>query len=199
MEVPISSQSSIILTLSLFKHLQRTKIDGNNLSGKISEDFCLVNGLEFLRLNGNSVELPACLPKLSKLQELDYRNNNFSGLLPSGFSAIPSLKSLLLSDNDFAGSIDALFSNAFGSEVFFPKLKTLNLANNDLSGEIPESILRRLPSLDVLLMHGNPQISGSLDEMCKGDKLSEIDVDCNQVSCRCCTLGQNCPSSPLAV
>jgi len=173
--------------------------DVNNLSGKIPEDFCLLSDLEFLRLDGNMVQLPSCLGKLSELRELDYRNNKFAGELPGGLYAIPSLRTLLLSNNEFVGSIDALFANAKSNEAFFPNLRNLNLSNNNLSGEIPESVLRRLPTLDVLLMHGNPQLSGSLDEMCKGDELSSIDVDCDQVSCRCCTLGQNCPSSPLSV
>lgn len=174
-------------------------LDRNNLNGKLSEDFCLMNGLTFLRISENVVELPRCLPKLSQLHELDFRRNGFVGGLPFGLYSMPSLKSLELSDNDFSGSIDTLFANAMSNEPFFPNLRTLNLANNNLSGEIPEGVLRRLPSLDELLLHGNPQLSGSLNEMCKGDRFSQIDADCDVVSCRCCTSGENCPSSPLSV
>lgn len=174
-------------------------LDGNDLQGKIPEDFCLMDTLNFVRLRGNMVGLPTCLPTLSELSAIDFRNNGFVGALPSNLYTMPSLTSLQLSDNEFAGSIDTLFPIAGGGGLMFPKLRELNLANNDLSGEIPDSILRRLPNLDVLILHGNPQLTGSLNEMCKGDELSEIDADCDMVLCRCCSSGNNCPSSALAV
>jgi len=158
-----------------------------------------MNGLKLLGLVGNTVELPSCLSKLSELIELDYRGNDYRGGLPRDLHAMPSLKYLRLSDNEFVGSIDALFPEAKGKNSIFPTLETLDLANNNLSGEIPESALRRLPSLDNLYLHGNPQLSGSLSEMCKGDDMSRIDADCDMVSCKCCTSGENCPSSLLPV
>lgn len=174
-------------------------LDGNNLDGKIPEDFCLMNRLKFLRLSGNKVKPPSCFSRLSELQELDFRSNDYAGELPIGLYAIISLTSLELSDNEFVGSIDVLFPEVKSSGPIFPNLLTLNLANNNLSGEIPESSLRRLRSLDKLILNGNPQLSGSLNEMCKGDDISEIDADCDNVSCKCCTKGKNCPSSMLPV
>jgi len=174
-------------------------LDGNNLQGKIPEDFCLLSGLEFVRFSGNESILPACLSKLSKLKEIDYRYNSYSGKMPSDLYALPSLLSLHLSDNQFVGSIDALFPKAKGTGLAFPKLKTLNLANNNLSGEIPDSALRRLPSLSTLILCGNPLLTGSVNEMCKGDDIGLIDVDYDIISCKCCSSGGSCPSSPLPV
>mmetsp|Transcript_17965 Transcript_17965/g.37033 ORF Transcript_17965/g.37033 Transcript_17965/m.37033 type:complete len:372 (-) Transcript_17965:1495-2610(-) len=174
-------------------------LEGNNLQGKIAEDFCLMSGLNFVRLSSNMVGLPSCLSKLSQLRELDFRRNGFVGGLPSNLYTIPSLTSLQLSDNEFVGSIDTLFPIAGSGGAIFPNLRDLDLSNNDLSGKIPESVLRRLPSLDTLILHGNLQLSGSLNEMCKGDKLSEIDADCDVVFCRCCVSGKSCPSSSLGI
>merc|ERR1712166_934502 len=86
-----------------------------------------------------------------------------------------SLTYLQLSDNVFTGSLDALFPADASDQPIFPNLTTLNLANNDLSGQIPESRLRRMPNLKQLILHGNPDLSGSLNEMCKGNVISQID------------------------
>lgn len=145
------------------------------------------------------VEIPSCLPKLSELNELDLRGNDYVGELPSNLYAMPSLTSLQLSDNEFEGSIDRLFPKAKSNDPIFPNLRTLNLANNNLSGKIPENTLRKLPNLEALILNGNKQLSGSLNEMCKGDELSRIDADCDVVSCKCCTSGESCPSSPAPV
>ena len=174
-------------------------LDGNNLQGKIPEDFCLLSGLEFVRFSGNEVLLPACLSQLSKLQEIDFRFNDYAGKLPDDLHALPSLISLQLSDNQFVGSINTLFPKTRDTGLLFPKLKTLNLANNNLSGEIPDSLLRRLPSLYTLILCGNPLLTGSVNEMCKGDDIGLIDVDYDIILCKCCSSGGSCPSSPLPV
>jgi Leucine-rich repeat (LRR) protein len=158
-----------------------------------------MNRLKFVRLSGNKVKPPSCFSRLSELQELDFRSNDYAGELPNGLYALPSLTSLELSGNEFVGSIDMLFPEVKSNGPIFPNLRTLNLANNNLSGEIPENALRRLRSLDNLILNGNPQLSGSLNEMCKGDDISQIDADCDKVSCKCCTMGKNCPSSLLPV
>lgn len=169
--------------------------DRNNLYGEISEDFCLMNNLKKIRLSDNEVKLPSCFSKLSNLEELDYRGNNYDGELPNDLHSMSSLTYLQLSDNVFTGSLDALFPADASDQPIFPNLTTLNLANNDLSGQIPESRLRRMPNLKQLILHGNPDLSGSLNEMCKGNVISQIDVDCDNISCRCCQSGNNCPSS----
>ena len=155
-----------------------------------------MKGLKNLKLSGNQMELPSCFSKLSNLEELDFRENSFAGELPFQLYSIPSLISLNLSDNEFVGSIDLLFPELSTSgEPIFPSLTTLNLANNDLSGEVPENMLRRMSTLNTLVLHGNPKLAGSLNEICKGDGIANIDADCSMVSCKCCTIGTNCPSS----
>jgi len=186
----VACQDSLVIGISL---------DGNNLLGKIPEDFCLMSSLKFVRLSGNRAQLPSCFSRLSELQELDFERNTYAGELPSDLYAIPSLTSLKLSYNEFVGSIETLVPHAWRNEPIFPELRTLNLANNNLSGDIPESVLRRLRSLDKLILHGNPNLSGSLNEMCKGDGISQIDADCDRVLCKCCTSGEKCPSSLLSV
>jgi hypothetical protein len=154
-----------------------------------------MNNLKKIRLSDNEVKLPSCFSKLSNLEELDYRGNNYGGELPNDLHSMSSLTYLQLSDNVFTGSLDALFPADASDQPIFPNLITLNLANNDLSGQIPEGRLRRMPNLKQLILHGNPDLSGSLNEMCKGNVISQIDVDCDTISCKCCQSGNNCPSS----
>jgi len=176
-------------------------LDRNNLHGKIPEDFCLMSALRNLRLSGNELELPSCFSRLSNLQELDLRGNGLAGELPSDLYSLSSLSSLELAENDFAGSIDVLFPeiSAFASEQstssIFSNLKTLNLANNNLTGEVPENLLRRMPNLDTLSLDGNPDLTGSLNEVCKGDFINQINANCSSIECKCCTSGTDCDIS----
>mmetsp|Transcript_16842 Transcript_16842/g.38612 ORF Transcript_16842/g.38612 Transcript_16842/m.38612 type:complete len:412 (-) Transcript_16842:192-1427(-) len=170
-------------------------LDGNNLHGKVPEDFCLIRRLKTLRLGGNKVELPSCVSNLSALEELDFKGNSFAGRVPVNLYSMGSIMFLDLSDNEFSGSMDSLFPELSTSyETVFPKLSTLNLSNNKFSGEIPQNMLRRMTNLDSLVLSGNPTLTGSLNEICKGDSISKIDADC-KVACKCCTSGNKCPSS----
>eukprot|EP00536_Pseudo-nitzschia_multiseries_P003975 jgi/Psemu1/237147/estExt_Genewise1.C_630099 len=170
-------------------------LDGNNLHGKIPEDFCLMGGMKTLRLGGNKVELPSCVSNLASLEELNFKGNGFSGKLPMDLHSMQSITVLDLSDNDFAGSIDSLFPELSTSfQPVFPKLNTLNLSNNKLHGKIPQNMLRRMTHLDTLVLSGNPKLTGSLNEICKGGGMSKIEADCQKVSCKCCTSGNKCPS-----
>ena len=83
--------------------------DRNNLYGSIPEDFCLLKDLKVSKLSGNRVTLPSCAFKLSQLEMLDLRGNDYAGRLPSDLHSMPALKHLELSENKFTGPVDALF------------------------------------------------------------------------------------------
>lgn len=198
---PITHQFLFCRLTQCFYILHIANTDRNNLHGKIPEDFCLMSDLRNLRLSGNELELPSCFSRLSNLEELDLRGNSIAGELPSDLYSLSSLSCLELAENDFAGSIDVLFPeiSAFASEesssFIFPNLKTLNLANNNLSGEVPENLLRRMPNLDTLSLDGNPDLTGSLNEVCKGDIINQINANCSSIECKCCTSGTDCDIS----
>mmetsp|Transcript_28953 Transcript_28953/g.48193 ORF Transcript_28953/g.48193 Transcript_28953/m.48193 type:complete len:468 (+) Transcript_28953:205-1608(+) len=182
----ISCQDSIVTAIDL---------DENNVHGQIPEDFCLLTRVRSLVLSGNTqLQLPYCISELPSLEQLDLKGNGYSGRLPDAYHSMTSLKQLSLADNDFTGSLVELFPEPSNGRVVFPSLTTLDLANNDLSGEIPENALRRLRDLVSLKLSGNPNLTGSLNEACKGS-LTYAEVDCTNVSCRCCQSGTNCPSS----
>ncbi|KAL0874199.1 hypothetical protein Bca101_023904 [Brassica carinata] len=80
-------------------------------------------------------------------------DNQFSGEIPTTICELVSLDKLILSNNNFSGSIPRCFEN------FNTKLSILHLQNNSLSGKFPEeSVSVGLVSLDV----GRNKLSGEL-------------------------------------
>lgn len=80
------------------------------------------------------------------------------------------------SDNGLAGVIPP--------EVYLAeKLETFVITDNKLEGTIPET-MSQLTNLSVLDLHGN-DLTGSISlELCG---VEELVVDCEEVSCACCT------------
>ncbi len=160
----------------------------------IPADFCLLAYLESIALSENAgILLPECISQLRFLNGLYLNGNGYEGKLPNNLHQIQSLNYLELSDNAFTGTLQALFPNNVHNEIGFPYLKTLSLRNNDLSGDIPESSFRLMRNLEMLSLSGNPKLSGTLNEICKGTSLHG-DADCDRISCRCCLTGTSCPS-----
>ncbi|CAL9027777.1 unnamed protein product [Prunus brigantina] len=149
----------------------RVKVYDNGLSGNIPSGMWTAPNLDqVLSNNFLTGELPE---KLSRnLTRLEIRNNRFSGHIPTGVSswnlkvfdagnnlfngtipqeltALPSLMSLSLEQNQLTGFLP--------SEIIsWNSLNTLNFSRNQLSGPIPagRSLLSVLTALDLLkLMH----------------------------------------------
>jgi hypothetical protein len=78
---------------------------------------------------------------------LDLSSNGLTGDLPESFSALSSLNSLYLQNNQFTGSINVL--------ALLP-LQTLNIANNHFTGWIPN----QLKKINSLTTDGNSWNSG---------------------------------------
>lgn len=81
-------------------------------------------------------------------------NNQFSGEIPTTICQLVSLETLVLSNNNFSGSMPQC------SEKFGTKLTLLHLQNNNLCGNIPDEFVSSvgLTSLDV----SQNQLSGEL-------------------------------------
>ncbi|CAH2064517.1 unnamed protein product [Thlaspi arvense] len=86
---------------------------------------------------------PETLSRLDQLRVLSLENNSLSGSIPD-LSPLVSLRSLILSRNDFSGTISP-------SILSLRRLTVLDLSYNSFSGSIPSDInsLSRLSSLNL--------------------------------------------------
>ena len=82
-----------------------------------------------------------------RVTELDLRDNQLSGSIPSELGNLDNLQALGLHDNQLSGSIPSELGN-------LDNLQALGLHDNQLSGSIP-SELGNLDNLERLGLHGN--------------------------------------------
>jgi len=101
---------------------------------------------------------------------LDLHKNQFYGEIPEDIGSLPSLQSLILSENCLSGWIPDTVSG-------LKALTTLNLSYNQISGEIPVSI-GKISTLQSLSFAGN-QISGWIPDSLLGLQ-SLITLDLSQ-------------------
>ncbi|CAA0395133.1 unnamed protein product [Arabidopsis thaliana] len=100
-------------------------------------------------------------------------DNRFSGEIPKTICKLVSLDTLVLSNNNFNGSIPRCF------EKFNTTLSVLHLRNNNFSGEFPEeSISDHLRSLDV----GRNRLTGELPKsLINCTRLEFLNVEDNMI------------------
>ncbi|XP_030469836.1 pollen receptor-like kinase 3 [Syzygium oleosum] len=111
------------------------------------------------------------LQNLPGLRTLSFTNNFFEGPMPE-FYRLGTIKSLLLSRNQFSGEIPSDFFQRMAS------LKKIWLANNNFSGNIPESLMQ-LSNLMELHLEGN-EFSGRIPVI-KHEKLISLDLSDNKL------------------
>lgn len=92
--------------------LESIRLDGNNLEGKIPEQWCNFgrNGLKDLILSNNKLtgSLPKCLSRLSGLEDFSVMHNAMTGTIPAEiFDNLLNLKTLHLAGNQFRQPIPA--------------------------------------------------------------------------------------------
>ncbi|GKV22029.1 hypothetical protein SLEP1_g31932 [Rubroshorea leprosula] len=160
--------SPIDSSLSKLQSLSAIRLDGNNLSGQFPEKI-FQNKFwgDFTRIYwkpGEAVMDRACkLPFywinsrsdgkspttcLSKLVSINLRDNALSGALPPALFGIPSLRSLVLSQNQFTGGLHE------PPELASSSLLSLELDSNMLDGPFPMFVFK-LQSLQVLILAFN--------------------------------------------
>lgn len=130
---------------------------------------------------------PNTLSRLSALQVLSLRSNNFSGSFPAGLSHLKNLSSLYLQFNQFSGPLPDL--SAWNS------LTVLDLSNNGFDGSIPPSILglTRLTSLNL----SNNSLSGEIPDL-NISSLQELNLANNRLTGLLPTPLQRFPSAAFA-
>ena len=136
--------------------------------------------------NGNNLDgtLPLELGLLQEMQRFIVDNNRISGSFPTEFSQLTNMQRLIVSSNAMSGTIADDFLINSGST-----LQILRLDGNDFSGEIPSAALDEYSVATALTFEDN-SFTGSISATtCArvGNGLQELTVDCNEVSCDCCT------------
>jgi hypothetical protein len=108
------------------------RLPGKSLYGSIAEGTLgKIDSLQVLSLRSNRLRsFPSDLSNCTSLRELYLNNNEFSGPLPSNFTAWPLLRKIDLSSNSFNGSIPPSLNDS-------TNLRYLRLQDNNLTGSIP--------------------------------------------------------------
>uniref|UniRef100_A0A2N9GI41 non-specific serine/threonine protein kinase n=1 Tax=Fagus sylvatica TaxID=28930 RepID=A0A2N9GI41_FAGSY len=169
--------------------LKRVRLEGNQLTGNISEAFGIHPSLYYIELSDNNLygEIPPELGEAAQLGVLDLSSNHLTGMIPKELGRLKSLLQLLLSDNQLSGSIPSeigmlsaltdfnVASNNLSSVIpkelgECSKLIFLNLSRNILRGSIPSDIgsLQSLQALDLsrnLLTGEIPPQLGSMKQL----------------------------------
>lgn len=85
----------------LSNSVRNIRLTGNNLSGVLPTSLSWLSALRLLELSYNSLygEIPEALWTLWDLYNVNFDENNFSGLLSSDFSGVPGLISLSVTHN----------------------------------------------------------------------------------------------------
>ena len=126
------------------------------------------------RLDPCSCGHVTCNSEGTLITEIELRNANLTGPIPSGWSDFASLQNLVLGDNQLTGALPAGWS-------VLQKLTNLELDNNQLSGPLPAD-WHQLNSLQELDLYNN-ELTGSLPpDWSTMQNVTEIDVHDNLLS-----------------
>jgi Leucine-rich repeat (LRR) protein len=136
-------------------------LSSNNITGPIPEKFCELQYLVDLGFSNNSFagELPIC-SSMPSLRTLLLSNNEFSGKFPSLIQSLSNLALLDLLWNKFYGTLPIWIGH-------LAKLRFLDLSHNMLYGSIPVNIthLRRLQLLNLSFNNISGSIPQSLSKL----------------------------------
>lgn len=159
-------------------HITELTITGNRtskLSGRFEELFTLLtklsslNTLSLTSLGISGPLSPKIITNLSpSLQSLNLTSNFISGNIPKEISSLKNLKSLVLTDNLFNGSVFDLRG--------LSNLQELDLGGNNLGPELPS-----LPSNLISVSLKNNSFRSKLSEHIKKlNKLQRLDLSSNE-------------------
>ncbi|GLJ33677.1 hypothetical protein SUGI_0676780 [Cryptomeria japonica] len=143
-----------------------------NLGGQLGYGLQNFTSLIILDLQNNHIGdvIPFQLPP--HLQRLLLSGNQFTGSLPYSLSTLTLLSDLLLGSNHLTGSIPDIFQDLTG-------LINLDFSVNNFSGQLPAS-LSALTSLSSLHLQNN-QLSGTVDTLASLN-LTDLNIEKNLFS-----------------
>jgi Leucine-rich repeat (LRR) protein len=136
--------------------LSEVIIQGNALTGPISESLCEAKNMTTLYLHKNSLQsnIPTCLGALTNVVYLELHDNSLTGLIPEALCDLTELTWLFLHANSLHGTIPSCVGTAF------PLLEALFLHDNLLEGSLPEAW--GLPALVSIMLSNNAGLEGTI-------------------------------------
>jgi len=168
------------------KRITGIDITFNKITGIIPRELAYISELEFLDLNGNSLQgvIPyLMLSSLQKLTKLHLHMNDLFGNIPKEIGELKNLKELTLFGNFFFGKLPSEISN-------LKKLEILDLYANNLSGTPPADI-GKMKNLKEFYFNDNEFVGTVPKEICSL-KLKNLQADClgynPEIKCDCCTV-----------
>mmetsp|Transcript_16074 Transcript_16074/g.24004 ORF Transcript_16074/g.24004 Transcript_16074/m.24004 type:complete len:2620 (-) Transcript_16074:183-8042(-) len=180
-------------SLDDLEQLRETSIENfylssNNVKSEIPHSMYKLTNLKILKIAHNKFYggISSKIKQLVNLEQLNVYGNRLSGELSDEFAAwSDTLKVIILSENDFVGSIPDAFSNmpllktlsihqktnALGGLTgavpdfkLSPKLQYINLAGNSLSGDLPSTFMENSELLgkEIDIDLSNNKITGQI-------------------------------------
>jgi Leucine-rich repeat (LRR) protein len=169
--------------------LDEIDLDTNGLVGSVPwiELALLSSQLVILDFFRNEVEgsIPSQLGLLTSLASLDLYSNQISGKIPTEIGLLTLLTYQDCDTNFLSGTLPTEIADMF-------RLESLWLNDNLLSGTIPSEI-GKMANLRNLYLTNN-YLSGSVPQELCALNLVNLEVDCEEVACDCCT-NANCINS----
>ncbi len=157
--------------------LKKIFLHSNSLRGSIPPALGQLKDLQKLSLKENSLSgsIPPELGQCKKLATIDLSSNLITGTIPSNFSALSSLKELLVQENNLRSANIEANSFNFINPLVQSNLTLLNINDNNFTGTIPEVVFA-LPSLQTLFL-GLNCFSGEIpSNICDARNLITLDL-----------------------
>ncbi|KAL8502098.1 hypothetical protein ACS0TY_021280 [Phlomoides rotata] len=141
--------------LSSLYNLIEIKLGSNSLHGQIPGSLSLLSRLRLIFLNENFLDgeiPPSFFSNCTELKNVDFSNNQLTGMIPPEIGQCPNLWNLNLYNNHFYGEIPVSLGNA-------TVLRSLDVENNSISGELPSKMLSKFPEMIFLHLSDNHMVS----------------------------------------
>ncbi|KAJ4828310.1 hypothetical protein Tsubulata_007839, partial [Turnera subulata] len=171
-QIPHSLQNCTSLT--------RLRVDGNKLSGDITENFGIYGRLDYVDLSFNNFygQLSSKWGRCLYMTGLKISNNNISGVIPSELGKATRLQVIDLSSNRLQGDIPRELGDL---KLLFSLTLDNNILSGVLSGVIPLQILM-LSNLRHLRLANNCLAGSIPKELGECSKLSHLNLSANNFS-----------------
>lgn len=168
-----------------FGRVKELNVNGNNLSGSLSDDIGDLQSLEKINLFNHTMTgvIPDVLIMLDNLRYVDLSNGLFSGSIPD-FTGLLELETIYFENNNLTGELPSAVAD-------LPLINIYWVKNNDLSGCIPANYTS-LCDIQSVQMQDNESLpsDGDFSQFCdNGLGLDndndgfcsgiDIDDDCN--------------------